>query len=464
MMPLASSSPPWRSMAFRLALYYGGLLLLTMVVVLAIFYVQMVGVLSARIDQQARQDLKRLEAHAQHYGEASLLREIRTLLRDGIDSQTEIMILADASGAMLEGNASILPQRGLSTLGLRELKLERNGRTISGRVAVTRLSSGHLLIVGSDMEALRDIEQRFMHASLSAVVIVVILALSGSVGFRRLVDDRATHIRRTLQQVAAGDMRQRIPLSEQDDEFTRLSQDINKMLDQIEQLMEGIRHVSNAIAHNLRTPLTRILLQMRSARMVSGGVQQRLLERVEQEVQDLGTVFEKLLQIAELESGMRRQEFSAVDLTALLADIEDLYAPVAEDAQCTLQARVHGHPCALGDADLLASALSNLVENALKYACTQAGGRITLSAQSHADHVEILVLDNGPGVPPERLPQLTQRFFRAHERQPGHGLGLSSVQAIVALHGGHLEFTNRHPGFVVRLQLPAFPVSKPSLA
>jgi signal transduction histidine kinase len=307
------------------------------------------------------------------------------------------------------------------------------------------------------MEALRDIEQRFMRASLSAVVIVVILALSGSAGFRRLVDERAASIRRTLQQVAAGDMGQRIPLPNQDDEFTRLGRDINKMLDQVEHLMDGVRHVSNTIAHNLRTPLTRVLLQLRSASHLSGIEQQRLLERAEQEVQDLGTVFEKLLQIAELETGMRRQEFTAVDLEALLAEIADLYAPVAEDAEGTLEVQLLGQPRVLADADLLASALANLVENALKYACQQAGGRITITAQvdGHTGLVDLRVQDNGPGVPPERMSQLTQRFFRAHERLPGHGLGLSSVQAIVSLHDGLLDFANLHPGFEVRLQLPA---------
>ena len=152
----SSIGRPWSSIAFRLALYYGGLLLLTMVVVLAIFYVQMVGVLSNRMDQQAKQDLKRLETLSRHYGEASLELEIRNLLNDGVDSQTEIVILTDAHGAVLLGNASIQPERSLTTAGLRELRLQRHGRTITGRVAVALLPSGNMLVVGSDMEALRD--------------------------------------------------------------------------------------------------------------------------------------------------------------------------------------------------------------------------------------------------------------------------------------------------------------------
>ena len=294
-----------------------------------------------------------------------------------------------------------------------------------------------------------------MNASLTAVVIVLLLALSGSVGFRRLVDDRAASIRQTMLQVANGDLGQRIPLSADNDEFTRLGHDINRMLDQIEQLMDGVRHVSNTIAHNLRTPLTRVLLQLRSARHLGGQEQLQLLEHLEQEVQGLGTVFDKLLQIAELESGMRRQEFSAVDIPALLADIADLYAPVAEENGCTLELAIEGHPRALGDADLLANALANLVENALKYACAGAGGQMRLSARGQADSVELCLRDNGPGVPHERLPHITDRFYRAHEHQPGHGLGLSSVQAIVQLHNGSLQFANLAPGFEVRVRLPA---------
>lgn len=446
---------PWSSMAFRLALVYGGLLLLTMVVVLTIFYVQMVSVFSQRMDQEAKLDLQRLEQHAQQHGEESLRQEIDRLLSDGVDSQTEIAILTDAKNNFIAGNATILPRRTLSTFGMRELRLERQGRTMTGRVAVAQLPSGNLLIVGSDMDALQDIEQRFMNASLTAVVIVLVLAVSGSVAFRRLVDDRAASIRQTMLQVANGDLGQRIPLDDGDDEFTRLGRDINRMLDQVEQLMDGVRHVSNTIAHNLRTPLTRVLLQLRSVRHLEGQEQQRLLEHLAQEVQGLGTVFDKLLQIAELESGMRRQEFAAVDIPGLLADIADLYAPVAEENGCTLALAVEGHPCALGDGDLLANALANLVENALKYACSQAGGHIRLAAWQQGETVELRLQDNGPGVPPERLAHITDRFYRAHEHQPGHGLGLSSVQAIVQLHNGSLRFENLSPGFEVRLQLPA---------
>ncbi|MET1115158.1 MAG: HAMP domain-containing sensor histidine kinase [Comamonas sp.] len=449
------SQRPWSSMAFRLALVYGGLLLLTMVVVLTVFYVQMVAVFSQRMDQEAKLDLQRLEQHALQYGEESLRREIERLLSDGVDSQTEIAILTDAKNHFLTGNASLLPRRTLSTFGLRELQLERHGRAMTGRVAVAQLPSGNLLIVGSDMDALQDIEQRFMNASLTAVVIVLILALSGSVAFRRLVDARAASIRHTMLQVANGDLGQRIPLSGDDDEFTRLGRDINRMLDQIELLMDGVRHVSNTIAHNLRTPLTRVLLQLRSARHLGGLEQQQLLEHLEQEVQGLGTVFDKLLQIAELESGMRRQEFSVVDIPALLADIADLYAPVAEETGCTLALAVEGHPCALGDGDLLANALANLVENALKYACAEPGGEVRISARQQGETVELRLQDNGPGVPLERLPHITDRFYRAHEHQPGHGLGLSSVQAIVQLHNGSLQFANLAPGFEVLLRLPA---------
>lgn len=445
---------PWHSMAFRLALYYGGLLLITLVVVLAIFYVQMVGVLHGRMDQQARNNLKRLQQHAQQYGEAALQRELQYMLEDGVDSQTEIVILTTAEGQYLMGNATVHPHRVLSTLGLRELQVLRADRLVQGKVAVARLPSGHVLIVGSDLNALRDIEQRFVRASLLAVILVVVLAITGSIGFRRMVEERATSIRRTLQQVENGLLHERVALSAHEDEFTRLGSDINKMLDQVEQLMEGVKHVSNTIAHNLRTPLTRILLQLRSAHHLPTDVQRQVLTNIEHEAFQLGTVFDKLLQLAELESGMRRQQFAAVDVAALLTEITELYEPVIEDQDATLSVHLPPHCHVQGDADLLASALANVLENALKYACHAPGGALELRAYEAAGQVHITLSDNGPGVPPDRLPHLTDRFYRVHEREPGQGLGLSSVQAIVQLHDGQLHFANLHPGLAVTMRLP----------
>ena len=460
---------PWSSLAFRLALSYGSLLILTLVTVLAVFYVQTVGVLHARVDRQAENHLRRLiENHAQH-GQAALESEIRRMLQDGVNTDTEIVILADAQGTVLMGNAMAEPLRRLSTMGVRDLRVRRGGEVVLGRVAVGQLPNGQVLAVGSDLQALHYMEELIGHASLMAAVIALLLAMLGALVFRSAVGDRASDIRNTMARVAAGDLRQRIPIGGLDDEFTQLNRDINSMLDRLEQLMEGIRHVSNTIAHNLRTPLTRILLQLRNAQHAPAAEQGTTLLRVTQEVEEMGVIFDKLLQIAEVESGINRASFARVDVRALLMDVEDLYAPVAEDEGGSLRAEVRDSPVALGDGDLLASAVANLVDNALKY-----GGRRTdvpekkhaadivlLASEAPAQGpgsargVEIIVRDHGVGVDQQTLEKMTTRFYRARSDRHGYGLGLSSVQAIVQLHGGQLRFENAHPGLQARIWLPA---------
>jgi len=298
-------SRPWSSLAFRLALSYGGLLVLTMAIVLAVFYVQTVGVVRVRLDKQAENHVRRLTEHSAKYGPGALESEILQTIRDGVNTDTEILILMNPQGETIVSNAEVYPPRKLSIMGVRELTVKRNGRLMVGRVAVVEMPNGNLLAVGSDMQLQRDMEELFGQASLLAAVAACIMALIGAMVFRRVVDERAAAIRNTMSRVAAGDLRQRIPVDQRGDEFTLLNRDINAMLDRLEQLMEGIRHVSNSIAHNLRTPLTRILLRLRNAQQASPEMQSATLALVAEEVAELGVVFEKLLQIAEVESGAR---------------------------------------------------------------------------------------------------------------------------------------------------------------
>ena len=458
-------SRPWSSLAFRLALSYGGLMVLTMAIVLAVFYVQTVGVVRVRLDKQAENHVRRLTEHSAKYGPGALENEILQTIRDGVNTDTEIVILMNPQGETIVSNAEVYPPRKLSIMGVRELTVKRNGRLMVGRVAVVEMPNGNLLAVGSDMQLQRDMEELFGQASLLAAVAACIMAVIGAMVFRRVVDERAAAIRSTMSRVAAGELRQRIPVDQREDEFTLLNRDINTMLDRLEQLMEGIRHVSNSIAHNLRTPLTRILLRLRNAQQASPEMQSATLELVAEEVAELGVVFEKLLQIAEVESGASRKSFASVDLQALLVDVVDFYEPLVEDAGGILRLDVQEGVQALGDGDLLASAVSNLVDNAIKYGASPDdihGADVLLRAAPAQEHgsdgvwgVEITVQDQGPGADPQTLEKMTTRFYRAESDRPGYGLGLASVLAIVQLHGGKLSFHNAHPGLVARIWLPA---------
>src|SRR5690606_100 len=239
-----------------------------------------VGVVRVRLDKQAENHVRRLLDHSAKYGPGALESEILLTIRDGVDTDTEILILMDPSGEPIVSNAEVYPHRKLTTMGVRELTVKRNDRLMVGRVAVVETPDGNLLAVGSDMQLQRDMEELFGQASLLAAIAACIMALVGAIIFRRVVDERAAAIRSTMSRVAAGDLRQRIPVDQRGDEFTLLNRDINAMLDRLEQLMEGIRHVSNSIAHNLRTPLTRILLRLRNAQQASPEMQSATLALV----------------------------------------------------------------------------------------------------------------------------------------------------------------------------------------
>ena len=456
---------PWSSLAFRLGLSYGAIMVLTMSIVLAVFYVQTVGVVRVRLDKQAENHLRRLMEHSAKYGPGALESEILQTIRDGVNTDTEILILMDPDGEPIVSNAEVFPPRKLSIMGVRELTVKRSGRLVVGRVAVAEMPNGNLLAAGADMQLQRDMEELFGRASLMAAIAACIMAIIGALVFRRVVDERASAIRSTMSRVAAGDLRQRIPVDQRNDEFTLLNRDINAMLDRLEQLMEGIRHVSNSIAHNLRTPLTRILLRLRNAQQASPQMQSATLALVAEEVAELGVVFEKLLQIAEVESGASRKSFAPVDLQALLVDVVDFYEPLIEDSGGALRLDVHQGVQAFGDGDLLASAVANLVDNAIKYGASSAEskmGDVVLTAREAQESgldsawgVEITVQDQGPGADPQTLEKMTTRFYRAESDRQGYGLGLASVLAIVQLHGGKLSFQNASPGLIARIWLPS---------
>src|SRR5690606_24977370 len=268
-----------------------------------------------------------------------------------------------------------------------------------------------------------------------------------------------------MQIGAAGQLTQRIPLGHRQDEFALLTRDINHMLDRIEQLMNGVRNVSDSVAHHLRTPLTRILAKLRTA-LRPGSTYDELRNSVvflAGEIEDLAKVAEKLLQIAEFESGARRKKFEEARLDLIARDVVDLYEAVAEEEQATLQLTCTDAVCILGDQDLLAAASACLVDNALKYAGSGARILVTVEKVEHQEQARIGVTDSGPGILPSKQRRIGERFYRLNHDIPGHGLGLATVIAIARLHDASFELHNTDPGFSVSLTF-AKPLDAPQPA
>jgi signal transduction histidine kinase len=427
-----------------------------MSVISAAFYFGTVGLLARGTDAKLLSLSHRLAEHFASRGETALRREIEQLLADGIEQDTEVYLLVAPDGRKLVGNIFGWTQKNAPLDHLTDLAVMRNGRPSLSRLLPRQLPDGSILVVGRDLQDQREIERLVWHALLAGGATALLLTIGGAVLFRRQIEHRVAAIRRTASEIEAGDLSRRIPISDVEDEFARLNRDINRMLDRIEVLMNGVRHVSNAIAHDLRTPLGRIRSWLEEA-LSHGDNREQLADAARfaiQRVDELIQMLDRLLQIAEAESGARRQSFSPVPLAAVLSDVVELYDATAEEEGITLISEVEGRPVVLGDKDLLTSALANLVDNALKY--SGSGSTVQVRANQGRDTVSMEVRDDGPGIPPSERARVVDRFYRLDQSRslPGNGLGLSIVAATASLHCGKLDLADASPGLVARIVLP----------
>ena len=454
---------PWQdlrtlfeSVGFRLALNYGLLSIFTMVVLIAVFYLQTVGVLRQGNARQVNAAAQRMVNHFERGGRLAVAEAVHQVLLDGSDSDTELYLLRDEHGEILAGNLTALPDLPAQDARIVERPIVHSGRNSDAMLLVRHFPDGTSLVVGHEMSDQRRIESMVQRATFAAAGVTLLLVLGGTGWFRAHLESRVEAIRRTTSRVGDGDLSWRIPATGEEDEFARLDRDINQMLDRIEGLMDGVKHVSNAIAHEMRTPMARILAGLRTAdRPDSPPERVREANQLAiREIEALTQVFDKLLQIAEAESGTRRQEFVLTDTALIMRDVIDLFSAVAEDQGASLLDETAETLTVLGDRDLLAGAVANLVDNALKY--TPGGARIRVGAVLEGDDVVLTVSDDGRGVPGPAIERLGTRFYRLDRSLPGFGLGLTSVRAIVSLHGGSLEFQDAGPGLSVRIRLPAF--------
>ena len=441
------------SIAAKLVLGYGVLGLASIGAVSVVFYVGTIGVLDRNLDGRVMALSERLGEQSHADTVAALVPEVNRQLSDGIDSDREIFLLLDAGGRRRAGNLSAWPANADTTLFSGDVV--REGVTMPARLFRRTLADGGVLMVGRDLseqEAIRTLVWRALGAGTALSLLLTVL---GALLFRQQIEGRLAAIRRTAKQIEAGDLSRRVPV-QGDDEFSRLNADINRMLDRIELLMDGIRHVSNAIAHDLRTPLGRIRSKLDDAlrqRLPQDGFRDAARDAMV-DIDELIRLFERLLQIAEAESGMRTRLFDPVDLNRIAEDLADMYEANAEEAGVRLTLALAPAARVMGDRNLLASAVASLLDNALKYAGP--GAAIELRTELCDGGVAIAVRDNGPGIPASELDKVTQRFYRLDQSRhlPGNGLGLSIVQATATLHDGRLELADARPGLVARIALP----------
>ena len=314
------------------------------------------------------------------------------------------------------------------------------------------LPGGYRMLVGHDVQERQDVKSLMMRGLIAAVVMTLLLGLGGGFWMGRRILAQAGAISAVATQIMRGDLSQRLPVRDADDEINTLAREINTMLDKIEQLTLGMRTVLDSAAHDLRTPLNRLQATAEAAmdQLGAGSAERRVLERVTTEVDQMRSTLDALLRIALAETGTVARE--PVDLSELVASVVELYAPVSEERGIELKSSVAAGAEVLGNRQLLAQALANLLDNAIKF--TPDGGRIRVLLRRSGNEPEVIVEDNGPGIPADKREIVLGRRVRLDEARkfPGSGLGLSLVAAVTKLHGARLVLDDAAPGLRVSLK------------
>ncbi len=361
--------------------------------------------------------------------------------------------LQSPSGVPIAGNfARVRARLGWSTTGLsRHLSSEEG----PSRIYVAQLPNGYRLIVGDSLARINVIDSVLVRSFGIAFVGILLLGGFGGFSLSRTVGRRIASITETAEAIIDGDMASRVPVQGNEDELDRLASTLNRMLDRIAGLMDSLRQVSTDVAHDLRTPLTRLRQRLETILgRTDGGDSRDALESALNDLDDILATFAALLRISQIEGGARRAAFRPVDLTGIAATVVDAFRPSAEESGQSLRL-APGPPIDIdGDKALLTQMLANLVENALRHA----GGTADVLVGCHRLNSQIIlfVTDNGPGIPASERERVFDRFHRleASRSTPGSGLGLALVAAVARLHGAEASLHDANPGLTARIVFP----------
>jgi signal transduction histidine kinase len=383
-----------------------------------------------------------------------------------------LYLVTTPNGQAIAGNVGSLAPGVMGMQGWTETayrRLDDNDNTDHrALVRVTEMTNGFRLLIGRDLEERRRLFGIVAKAAQWSILVVVVLGIGGGIFVARRVLRRIDAMTGTAQRIMAGDLSDRLPVGRSGDELDRLAENLNAMLERIEALMTGLKEVSDNIAHDLKTPLTRLRNRAEEAlaRARSEADYRAALERTIEESDGLIRTFNALLMIARAESGQARGNMDDFDAADVAAGIHELYEPFAEDDGMSLHVKTA--PSAIhGNRELISQALANLVENAIKYGkpvvqpidpqAAAAAREILIEARREGDSVLLSVTDRGPGIPEADRKHAVERFVRleASRTMPGSGLGLSLASAVATLHGGELRLGDAHPGLIATLVIPA---------
>lgn len=448
-----------RSAAFRFALLFVGIFSVAAAFLVAVIWWATAGALDRQTISAIRTDASALVERYRDSGTQGLTDAIEERLALDAENAT-IYLLVDVAGRKLAGNLDVWPTAIGEDGTWFRTRIQNDGVTAEARVHRRDLP-GMRLLVGRDESERVQLRLLLTEGVAWSLGAVLIFAVMGAAVIRRALQQRMRPAMTTALDIASGNFSQRVPLSGQGDEFDRLGATMNIMLDRIASLMAGMRGVSDAIAHDLRTPIARARAKLEESLVTASG-EEALRAAVEEGIADLDNItriFQALLRIAEAEAGARRAAFAELDLPEVLRDAAEFYEVMAEAREQRLETDIPEHLHMLGDRDLLLQAVANLLDNAIKF--TPPGGVVRLTVRQEERGIEIAVSDSGPGLSAGDREHALDRFFRADasRNMPGSGLGLSLVRAVAQLHSGEVTLEDAMPGTVppglrVGLRLP----------
>ncbi|MBO9589405.1 HAMP domain-containing sensor histidine kinase [Devosia sp.] len=470
----------WRTSTVRLTA--------TFIAIFVVFAILLMGFIgwqsSVQIQRQQTDDIDREVRLFQRIEATQGIRALAFAL-NRLSSQPGpgVYYLGDAAGQYLLGNMSDVPPDVLIDPGVYSFDYDRPdplgadaGPEPSGSrgpdggppprrsgVAVVKsveLNNGMRLVVGRDVVERRGYSAIILQSFLVGVVgIILFSVVAGGVTARRVLK-RIDTIRDTSTKIMSGNLSERVPITKRNDEFDGLARNLNAMLDRIEQLLQGLKEVTDNVAHDLKTPLTRLRNQAEGALRDTASPQtkEKALETVIAESDKLIQTFNALLMIARVEAGAPSGALSEIDVSAIVADVAELYTPVAEDEGIEVATDIAEGVTLKANRELIGQAMVNLLENAIKYAKPEDGstGKIAVSLKRAGGSVAIVVADNGPGIAEADRSRVLERFVRLEKSrsEPGSGLGLALVNAVARLHGGSFRIEDNGPGVRAVLEVP----------
>jgi signal transduction histidine kinase len=454
-----------RTTTFRLALLHASIFILFSASLLAYLYYETAGQLGRQAESELNSEFQELSAAYRGGGLDRLNQAVSE--RSEAAYNKFFYLLLDGSGRKMNGDFDVLPAP--APLGqVVDVKFDYDARTTDGRPIrrsaegrISRLSEGGVLMVAYDVGDLGEMNRRITEVVWRSAAVGFVLSLIGGVVISRSAAQRAEQLAKTTEGVMGGDLTRRAPVFGSGDEFDRLSEQLNAMLAKLERLVISSRSAGDSIAHDLRSPLTRLRNRLEAGLKDTNadGPRAALVKSID-DVDGVLDTFNAVLRLSRVQAGATGS-FKRTDVTDITDELAELYQPVCEEKRLAFNYSPREDLFVLADRDLIAQAMSNLMDNAVKY--TPEGGAIRLEARRASDgDVELSVTDSGPGIPPEDRERAVERFVRLEQSrsQPGSGLGLSLASAVAEAHSGRLILASgggppARPGLVVTLRLPA---------